>query len=328
MAETANIARMAEKLSDEIFEEFMWRKAGPTNQNWPCEHKEAHGVSQHPTDVVFFYDEPYSEARSYIQCDLKSYAKSSITRASMKSAVLSLAMQVTCAETSERWQQLYADKDVTAAIAGLLFVYNHDDEFDRDFDGLLADIKNEELNLNEESRLFIMGPELINWLNRVASEIKMMRGKAELPDREATYFYYPQLVRTPYVQIVQARSATLEMLTSPWIVLRHDSKKTGRKGVVIFHKRPTSQDGLVYLLDYLRQHELLAPQLEVLIKVPESDKDAPIILQKSVNSYIDNISGSNADSDIAGLLKKIKLDFVPENKSSFSEIQIGMDYAR
>jgi len=328
MAETGNIARMAEKLSDEVFGEFMWRKAGPMNINWPCEDEEAHEVHQHPTDVVFFYDEPYSEVRRYIQCDLKSYSKNSINKTTVKSAALSLAKQVACAEKSATWQKLYVNPDVTAAIAGLLFVYNHDEEFDKDFDKLLSDIKNDELNLNEESRLFIIGPQLINWLNRVASEIRMMRGKGELPSKEATYFYHPQLVRQPYVQIVRARSATLEMLTSPWITLRYDNKKTGREGVVVFCRRTTTQNGLVYLLDYLRQHELLAPSIDVTIKVPQADGEAQVTLQKAVDSYIDDVSNGNSDSDLASLLRKIDMSFVPESKSSFSEIQIGMEYAR
>ena len=58
MAETANIAKMAEKLSKEVFAEFLWQKTGSTNINWPCEDEERHGKKTHPSDVVFYYDEP------------------------------------------------------------------------------------------------------------------------------------------------------------------------------------------------------------------------------------------------------------------------------
>lgn len=153
MAETAVIARMAEKLADEILGEFFWRKTGPMNMNWKCEHQEAHGVKTHPTDTVFFYDEPYSESRCYVQCDLKSYSKASITRPQIKSAVVSLAKQVTCAEVSSEWQRMYVGDDTTPTIAGLLFVYNHDDEYDADFAHLLGEVKNEDLKLNPNSRL-------------------------------------------------------------------------------------------------------------------------------------------------------------------------------
>lgn len=73
MGETANIARMAEKLSDDLFSEFFWEKTGPMNENWGCEDKEKHKVETHPSDVVFYYDEPYSHTRTYVNCDLKSW---------------------------------------------------------------------------------------------------------------------------------------------------------------------------------------------------------------------------------------------------------------
>jgi len=48
-----------------------------------------------------------------------------------------------------------------------------------------------------------------------------MRGKKELPDQEHCHFYYPHLVRKKNVQLEQAKAATLEMLTSPWIMLSY-----------------------------------------------------------------------------------------------------------
>lgn len=101
MPETSKVAQMAKKLSDEVFSEFFWTKVGPEDQNWPCEDEEHHGVSTHPADVVFHYDEPYSPKRTYVHCDLKSYAKGTITSANVHGAIESLAKQVACAEKSE-----------------------------------------------------------------------------------------------------------------------------------------------------------------------------------------------------------------------------------
>jgi hypothetical protein len=42
MAETINIAKMAEKLSKGIFLEFLWGRMEHTNLNWPCEDQENH----------------------------------------------------------------------------------------------------------------------------------------------------------------------------------------------------------------------------------------------------------------------------------------------
>ncbi|MCY0853228.1 hypothetical protein [Cupriavidus sp. D39] len=101
MAETTNIAKMAEKLSKELFAEFLWQKMGPTNINWPCEDQSSHKAITHPSDVVFYYEEPYTQARTYVNCDLKSYAKGSITASSIRSAIESLARALSCAEKSE-----------------------------------------------------------------------------------------------------------------------------------------------------------------------------------------------------------------------------------
>lgn len=65
MAETADIAAMAERLSGELFAEFFWKRTGPMNENWACERPEHHKVKTHPSDVVFYYDEPYTQQRTY-----------------------------------------------------------------------------------------------------------------------------------------------------------------------------------------------------------------------------------------------------------------------
>lgn len=114
----------------------------------------------------FFYDEPYAQIRRYLQCDLKSYSKSSITKTALTNAVVSLAKQVSCAAGSEEWQSFYAHSDVTPQVSGLLFVYNHDDEFDGDFGTLLSDIEPDHIDIHPDSRLHVLGPDDVNWLDR------------------------------------------------------------------------------------------------------------------------------------------------------------------
>ena len=107
MAETTNIAQIAEKISQSLFREFFWDQSGPMNFNWPCEKTDTHKLSTHPTDAVFCYEEPYARTRRYFQCDLKSYSKGSISKSAIAGAALSLAKQVACAEVSEVWQEQY-----------------------------------------------------------------------------------------------------------------------------------------------------------------------------------------------------------------------------
>jgi hypothetical protein len=331
MAETVNRAQMAEDLSSKVFAEFLWQKTGPMNENWPCEQEEAHNAKSHPTDVVFFYDEPYSTVRRYIQCDLKSYGKDSIKRNAVKDAILSLADQVYCAEISEAWQSRYTHKSSNFEISGMLFVYNHDKEFHKSFDSLITDIRPEDIKIPKRSRLYVLGPEEINWLQRVAYELQRMRGDEDetkrLPPRERCAFFYPQLVRNTVVRSERARAATMEMLKSPWIILEHFDDDEKRQGFVIFHRRTTTVEGLMYLLDYLRRHELIVNKTRIDIKVQPDDKEASANLQKATQEYVASVNGENQDTDFAKRLSRIKISHVPEILASYSTEEIGMSYA-
>src|SRR5207247_3006897 len=65
----------------------------------------------HPSDVVFYYDEPYAVRRTYVNCDLKSYARSSITAGGVLSALESLAESISCIELSDTWRKMYIHED-------------------------------------------------------------------------------------------------------------------------------------------------------------------------------------------------------------------------
>lgn len=91
MAETGNIAKMAEKISNQLFVDFYWERVGEMNTNWDCVDP-LHKKKTHPSDVVFFYDNPYAHSTTYVTCDLKSYGKGSITSSKIQEAVGSLAL--------------------------------------------------------------------------------------------------------------------------------------------------------------------------------------------------------------------------------------------
>ena len=331
MAETIHIAQMAEKLSDELFSEFFWEKMGPTNQNWPCEEKDRHKVETHPSDVVFFYDEPYSQVRTYVNCDLKSYASGTITSTNVKGAIESLAKQVACAEKSDDWSKLYIHDSVSPSICGLLFVYNHDGGYDKHFNALFTSIKSKDLDLPKGAKLVVLGPEDIFWLDNVRYEIRQMRGSSgpdRLPHREHCQYFYPQLVLKANTRMEKAKAATLEMLTSPWIILeyRKQPPDTGR-GVLIFYRRDgsTTQE-FVYLIDYLRHYQVLTENTTVHIKTLNTVVAAHSIFTKAVHQYIDEMCGGNEHSDLAKSVRSIKYSKMTQVISQFSTIELGMDY--
>jgi hypothetical protein len=328
MGERLNISKMAEKLSDELFAEFFWEKVGPTNEDWPCELPDVHGAKTHPADVAFFYDEPYVQARTYVHCDLKSYAKNSINAGSIQGALQSLAKQITCAETSSIWRERYMHEGVTPNIWGLLFVYNHDGGYDSDFRSYITGFKSSKLGLPRGAKLCVLGPEDVFWLDNVRYEIRQMRGAAgaaALPSADKCSFYYPELDRRARVQGHRARAATIEMLTSPWIVMEYSRGANGRGIVVFYRRRVQSEASFVYLFDYLRHFQLLAPDTEVTVKVLDAVPNAPAIFQHAIHRYLGEL-GSSDTAELADRIKAIRYSKMTQVVSTFSTVEIGMDY--
>lgn len=322
MAETTNIAKIAEKVSKELFSEFLWERSGPANANWPCELPEQHSSKTHPSDVVFFYDEPYSSVRTYVNCDLKSYAKGSIKGNAVKSAVESLARAHACAEISADWREKYIHNHVSAEICSLLFIYNHDGEYDGQFELLLKSVEHEKLQLPPRSKLFVLGPREIYWLNNIRYEIVQMRGTGKLPSRENCRYFYPHLVRRKNVQLDNARAATLEMLTSPWVVLGY-TLPDAKKGFAIFYRRHgESVQEFLYLIDYLLHYQVLVDSTELVIKILDPHKNAHAFFAKAVDQYIDELGGGE---EIKQRLKAIEFQSINQVQAKFSEIEIGME---
>lgn len=329
MAETAHIAEMAERLSSDLFAEFFWNRSGPTNQNWACEQKEKHALKSHPSDVVFYYDEPYSSKRTYITTDLKSYAKNSITPQKIKDAILSLAKQVSCAEISQEWQSLYAHSGVIHDVCGLLFVYNHDGDYDKEFGPLLDSVKNEQLDLPLNSRLYVLGPDDIFWLDNVKFEIQRMRGvggDGRLPDRQYCSYLFPQLARKANVRNDTARAATMEMLTSPWIILkyREPSRHEYDRYVVFCKRRANGAEDFMYLIDHLRHYQLLTKPHSVTVKTLARDADTSVLFGKAKDQYIDAVLGSNSEVELSSVIRSISFQPFSQVVSSFSSVNLGM----
>lgn len=325
MAETINISKMAEKLSREMFGEFLWQRMEHTNINWPCEKQDKHNGKTHPSDVVFYYDEPYTQARTYINCDLKSYARGSITTTSIRTAIESLARALSCAEVSDDFREKFIHDHVSPEICGLLFVYNHDGEYDKDFDTLIDQIKNEDLEIPPNSKIVVLGPSDIFWLNNVHHEIAYMRGSSgTIPARENCKYFYPNLVRRKNIQPENAKAATLEMLTAPWIILKYTHpKKNSEQGFVIFYrKRGESVDEFLYLIDYLMHYQVLNGTNTVHIKTLDSHPSASAFFDKAKQQYAEEYHGGQ---EIKEILDSIEFGQINNVRTKFSELELSRD---
>jgi hypothetical protein len=324
MAETVNLCKMAEKLSQEVFAEFRWQRIGAMNLNWPCEDEAKHKVKTHPSDVVFFYDEPYSQARTYVNVDLKSYAKGTITVSNVRSAIESLAKSISCAEKSGEWRKQFIHDHVSPEICGMLFVYNHDGEYDKDFFALLDQVQADKLDIPKGSKIVVLGPNDIFWLNNVRHEIAYMRGgTGDLPDRDNCHFFHPHLVRKKNIQQESSSAATLEMLTAPWIVLAftHPQKNNLRGYVVFLRRHGESVDEFLYLIDYLMHYQMLVENCKIYIKALAPDSHAVAYFDKAKSQYAEEVGGGG---EIKKLLDSISFGQINDVTTKFSETELGM----
>jgi hypothetical protein len=322
MAETENIARLAEIVSDDLFARFFWATTGARNQNWPCELQEHAPRKSHPSDVVFYYEEPYSIQRTYINCDLKSYASGSITIGAIASALKTLADSLTCAETSDTWRKMYVHDGYSWSVVGLLFVYNHDGEYDTHFDRVLSSINQEKLRIPKGSQIAILGPQQIRWLDNIRREIVHLRGLGQLPSEQFCHFSYPNLVRKIKVQVQVAKAATLEMLTGPWITMGYESIEGKNPGYLIFYRgRGETTEEFLYLIDYLMHYQMIKVGVDIKIRTLEPDPASASIFQRAIEEYIDNCGGGD---EIATILKKIDYRQMDQVFRSFSQIEVGM----
>src|SRR5690348_14935817 len=167
MSETVNIMKMAEKASDEIFSVFGWEKLPAMNQKTECVDKKKHGRMQakiHPTDAVWKYLDPYLGYDIYVYSDLKSYAKGTLDNADLAAILRDIARGTECANKSEDWKRIYVDQKRTHQVIGLLFIYNHDGGYEKEFSDVLAALAPSSCDVAPSDYIGVVGPERVIYL--------------------------------------------------------------------------------------------------------------------------------------------------------------------
>lgn len=325
MAETQNISIMAEKLSKELFDEFLWTRVGPANVNWPCPDNSIHQMATHPSDVVFYYDEPYSQSRTYITCDLKSYAKGTINSGTLRNSIERLSAAHACADKSDDFREKFVHEHISFEICSLLFVYNHDGAYDGDFGKILDGVDPEKLEVPKNSKLVVLGPQDIHWLNNVRLDILTLRGQGTIPPRDKCRYFYPHLVRRKNIQPEKARAAALEMLTAPWIILTYEHPDgENRKGFLVFYRRSGGTvEEFLYLIDYLMHYQVLVKGTDVRVRMLAPHTNATAHFAKAVDEYLDACHGGE---EIRAQMKSMTCTTMQNVVSVFSEVEIGMDH--
>lgn len=327
MSETLNIAEVASSVYKDVFRAFRWHTHPRKDDNFDCmdaTHKSSGGKAKatHPTDVVFSYQDPYAAARVHLLCDLKSYKGDSITALSIRKALQSLAMSVECATHSDQWKQKFAIiSEEPHEVRGLLFVHNHDGSYRKKFKDELTKVNVRSLTMRDGIYLHYLGPDDINRLYDVATDILRLQALGELA-KDYT-FYYPDLVLSRRVGDVWNQQATIEVLAGPFTIIKYPPLDDARGGYVIYYNRigETIQE-FEYLIDCLSRFQILDSGDEISIRVSSSNVSSEY--KSNFHFAVQRYAAAWAlDDERAGRISGIKVDRVQSNVASYNPGDCG-----
>jgi hypothetical protein len=318
MSETGNIEELAKIISNDIFKWFKWETRPLKDSDWSCV-LDYHHKKTHPADVVFYYNDPYTGETIYINTDLKSYKKDSITITSISKALKSLSIAVECANISEDWQHKYLVDD--GKVVGLLFIYNHDNEFDKELSSLVESVNFEKDDIPENVSVFIFEPNRIrNFLN-IITDIKGLIADNSLPQKDYTFFY-PDLIMSKRHGDEWHQPASLEALTSPWLIIKHKKTEEAEEGYLIYyHKEGETIEEFIYLIDAMSHYQMLLSDKLIRIRFTNACKEAAINFDKAKLKYLE-IWGFDETRKIE--LNKIEARNITQFVSKYCPMEIGM----
>ncbi|EMI5489363.1 hypothetical protein REJ26_000421 [Providencia stuartii] len=328
--ETSAIQRVANKVSDEIFDVFKWKRSLREDMNWTC-CLEGHAKKTHPSDVVFHYIDPYEEEAVYLNTDLKSYAKGTIDKASVEVALTSLALAVECANSSDEWRTKYVvDESYGYNVRGLLFLYNHDNLYDKDFySAVTSKLDLNKIKNSKNTKIHFLDPYKISDIINISNDLKTLIGSGQLPPPDLFSFYYPDMDLTRIKHPINKNTvATIELLTSPYIIIKHESFKwiNTRKesGYTIYYNQPgDSQDEFVYFLDMLSKYQILTENKLINIRIAHMNacENALHHFEKAKKKYSYNwLSGEEER-----IFSNVKIEFINKTIMNFNLESIGME---
>ena len=107
-----------------------------------------------------------------------------------------------CANISEDWQRKFLLPHVgSSEVMGLLFVYNHDNKFDKNFDILLGKIKPSRLNIQEKNKIAVFGPGTILNLLNIVHDLKDLVAEQQMTKLHKSYWLLNNLGNACFFKI-------------------------------------------------------------------------------------------------------------------------------
>lgn len=306
MAETSNTAQLADIVSTEIFKWLKWGASPVKDVNWSCEQSKKHNDKKtHPSDVVFYYEHPYSGKTVYINTDLKSYKSASISTNSVRGDLKNLAMAIDCALISEDWQSKYSHNNNVSEVFGLLFIFNYDNSYKKDFLKILNKISLESIGIERTQRIAVFGPETINYLINVVEDLRKVVQNKEQFNESAYDFYYPNMVQNKK-HTLDSYAATIEVILSPYMIVKF--KDNHDKDYTIYYKeKGDTVEEFVYLIDTLSTYQILTPNnnVDLVFYEPEGSTKAMINFEHAKISYAQSWGLSTNDAHFQSIAARV-----------------------
>lgn len=319
MGESENISKISSKVSSELFSPFGWRMFGGVNFNFPCMETDKHRKSgMHPCDIVFGYRDPYSPRDVYFLTDLKSYSRETLKdKGNLRAAVENLSQSVACAWKSLEFQKRF--EEGSWDLHGLLYVFNHDGKFDADFCQHLFEANKRDLGLPMRSRLFVLGPEDIQFHYDILNDLERELGKANV--QGALRFFYPnQIERIPLLN--HYKTATIELLKGPYLTVLVDNLPAGRKKAWLYYRGSgDSHNEFEYLLDYCFRYSLVDDATDLQFRLPYPSDHYQQNFEKAKGSFVQHFYATDG---AFSKIHQISVERVLQTNVVYTEFEIGM----
>jgi hypothetical protein len=329
MSETTQTAKMAQRLSKELFAIFGWNQIGPEDHDWACASQELHSSQTHPSDLVMWYDDPYEDCRIVLNSDLKSYGVGSLTKAKVRGAIRSLCKATDCANVSVGWRNLYDCEGVNYQVHGLLFIYNHDGQYHGDFDGILDKLEDKELLLSNRNRVHVFSPATVSYLEMISHDIELEKARRVNAGKSPRFsFYYPDLVEL-HPKTQNKNCASIEALQSAWQIVRiygiqqDPASAIATEYLVYYRGQGETVDEFKYMLDAFFRYQMLGDDESITLKMPFASQNAAAKFQQAKDAYASDFYELK---EFKSRLGRIQLGSIKKITDNFSTVQLGMDY--
>jgi len=231
-------------------------------------------------------------------------------------------MTIDCASVSDEWRDKYSvDSSEQYTIQGFLFVHNYDQGYEDCFHSEISKINLQNLPIKENQYIHFMGPKDINRIYSIANDlIRLLYTKAI---SENYTFYYPDLVMCRRSGDIWGQPATVELLNSPYIIIKHEGTESSPSGYLIYYCRPgSSSEEFEYFLDSISRYQMLNSEEKIQIRVLQDgfDENYKSNFHTAKKKYA---RSWNFEPVRIAILDSIEIDLVSSVVSSYNPGDMG-----